>query len=207
VYGISAWDLKTDDETKQESLVITPEEEQEITVDNLEIAQFLYLLLYNEKLRDVIDTITSKVVLILGRFTKQRKNMLDALREEIRKHNLTPVMFDFEPPISRDLTNTIITLAGMSKYVIADLTSPRRVLPEVEAIKTFKVPIKFILKPLKSEEEYDLSDWLDYPWVCDEVFRYRTKRELVSSVADNIIVDLENTAKKCSRLKRRRTPK
>lgn len=133
--------------------------------------------------------------------------MLNALREEMRNIDLTPVVFDFEPPVSRDLTNTIRTLAGMSKYVIADITSPRRILQEIEAIISFKVPIKFILKPLKSEKEYDVSDWLDYPWVCDEVFRYRTKRELVTSVADNIIVDLENTAKKCARLKRKRTLK
>src|SRR5215207_2029801 len=33
--------------------------EPEITVDNIEVAQFVYLLLHNEKIRDVIDTITS----------------------------------------------------------------------------------------------------------------------------------------------------
>jgi hypothetical protein len=31
----------------------------------------------------VIDTITSKAVLILGRFTDERKAVLDALREEL----------------------------------------------------------------------------------------------------------------------------
>jgi hypothetical protein len=45
------------------------------------------LLLHNQKVRDVIDTITSKVVLILGRFTDERKAVLDALREELRKRN------------------------------------------------------------------------------------------------------------------------
>ena len=49
-----------------------------ITSDNLEIAQFLYLLLNNRKIRDVSDTITSKVVLILGRFSDERKAVLDA---------------------------------------------------------------------------------------------------------------------------------
>ena len=32
-----------------------------------------------------IDTITSKVVLILGRFTEERKKVLDALGDELRK--------------------------------------------------------------------------------------------------------------------------
>jgi len=39
--------------------------EPRITIDNIEVAQFIYLLLHNEKIRDVIDTITSKAVLIL----------------------------------------------------------------------------------------------------------------------------------------------
>jgi hypothetical protein len=53
-------------------------EEPIITVDNIEVAQFIYLMLHNEKIRDVIDTITSKAVLILGRFTGERKAVLDA---------------------------------------------------------------------------------------------------------------------------------
>ena len=53
--------------------MITPEDQSAIQMDNLEVAQFVYLLLNNERIRHVIDTITSKVVLILGRFTDQRK--------------------------------------------------------------------------------------------------------------------------------------
>jgi hypothetical protein len=38
-----------------------PEEnEPAITVDNIEVAQFVYLMFNNQKVRDVIDTITSK---------------------------------------------------------------------------------------------------------------------------------------------------
>lgn len=72
------------DGAKQQNLVITAPGEPEITVDNIEVAQFVYLLLRNQKIRDVIDTITSKAVLILGRFTPERKAVLDALREERR---------------------------------------------------------------------------------------------------------------------------
>src|SRR5439155_17052886 len=75
VYSVSAWRLDLQD-TKQEELVITDQGEPEITIDDLEIAQFLYLLLNNRKVRNVIDTIASRVVLILGRFTPQRKRVL-----------------------------------------------------------------------------------------------------------------------------------
>jgi uncharacterized protein YjbI with pentapeptide repeats len=65
IYGMSAWDLNVEG-TKQNNLIITRRDQAEITVDNIEVAQFIYLLLHNKKIRDVIDTITSKAVLILA---------------------------------------------------------------------------------------------------------------------------------------------
>jgi|SRR6267142_898799 len=65
IYGISAWNLKLEG-TKQQDLVITHWTEPEITIDNIEVAQFVHLLLHNEKIRDVIDTIGKKGVLLLG---------------------------------------------------------------------------------------------------------------------------------------------
>jgi len=67
IHGVSAWGLKLEG-AQQQNLVITRADEPEITVDNIEVAQFIYLMLHNQKIRDVIDTITSKAVLILGRF-------------------------------------------------------------------------------------------------------------------------------------------
>jgi uncharacterized protein YjbI with pentapeptide repeats len=65
VYGMSAWDVNLAGAV-QSNLVITPEDQPRIQVDNLQVAQFIYLLLNNQNVREVIDTITSKVVLILG---------------------------------------------------------------------------------------------------------------------------------------------
>ena len=78
VYGISAWNVQLD-RAKQENLVITDYDEPTIMVDNLKIAQFIYLLLNNEEIRDAIDTIAKKAVLILGRFTFERKVVLARL--------------------------------------------------------------------------------------------------------------------------------
>ena len=71
VYGISAWDLILDDTVQKE--IVIPGESSAITLDNIELAQFIHLLIRNSRLRSVIDTITSKVVLILGRFTPEPK--------------------------------------------------------------------------------------------------------------------------------------
>jgi hypothetical protein len=95
-------------------LVITRQNEPTVTVDNIEVAQFIYLLLDNQKIRDVIDTITSKAVLILGRFTDERKAVLDAMREELRKRDYLPILFDFDVSETRDSTETISLLARMA---------------------------------------------------------------------------------------------
>ena len=47
---MSAWGLNLE-RTKQQNLVITRSDEPEITVDNIEVAQFIYLMLNNEKIR------------------------------------------------------------------------------------------------------------------------------------------------------------
>src|SRR5262249_2114359 len=97
IYGMSASALRGGPRD-QRNLIITPNNEPVVTIDNIEVAQFIYLLLNNQKIRQVIDTITSKVVLILGRFTEERKRVLDAIREELRKHDYIPVLFDFDKP-------------------------------------------------------------------------------------------------------------
>src|SRR5271166_437342 len=62
IYGIAAWDVKLNAETQQQNLIITPRREAVIMVDNIKVAQFIYLLLNNQEIREVIDTITSKGV-------------------------------------------------------------------------------------------------------------------------------------------------
>ena len=151
IYGISAWGLKLRD-TEQRDLVITPEGEPGVTVDNIEVAQFIYLLMKNEKIRDVIDTVGKKAVLILGRFTPERKAVLDALREELRKRDYLPILFDFEKLVSRDLTATVSTLANLARFIIADLTDPSSIPYELgTVIPTTPVPIQPILQSGKAE--------------------------------------------------------
>jgi hypothetical protein len=94
---------------KQNNLVITPGDEPQITIDSLEVAQFVYLLLKNEKIRDVMNTLGKRAVLILGRFSEPRKRILDAVREALRHKGYLPIVFDFERPTHRDFTETIRT--------------------------------------------------------------------------------------------------
>jgi hypothetical protein len=138
IFGISAWETIVDG-TQQSELRITRGGEPHITVDNMIVAQFIHLLLNNQQIRDAIDTITSKVVLILGNFGPQHKQVLDAIRSELRSgsYNLVPVVFDFDRPASRDVTGTVETLARMARFIIADLTDPSSVPHELAIVAPF----------------------------------------------------------------------
>lgn len=154
VYGVNVWDLEGEFQEQLE-LLITPSGEPSITVDNIKVAQFVYLLLNNKEIRDVINTLTSKTVLILGRFTdEKRKAILNALRSKLREYNLLPIVFDFDRPIDRNITETIKTLAGISYFVIADITSPKSSPLELQAIiPDFQIPVI----PIIQEGEFPFS--------------------------------------------------
>ena len=159
-------------------------------MDNLEVAQFIYLLLHNEKIRQVIDTITAKAVLILGRFTPERKAVLDAIREALRQRNYLPILFDFEAPGSRDFTETISTLAHMARFVIADLTKPSSLPKELEAIvPTLAVPVQPVLEGATSPHSM-FQDYWKYHWVL-KVYRYDRLEGLIASLGDHVIAPAE----------------
>jgi hypothetical protein len=132
IYGVSAWGLKLRG-AKQQNLVITSKNEPEITVDNIEVAQFVYLLLHNEKIRDVIDTIGKKGVLLLGRFTEGRMVVLERLREKLRDLGYVPMVFNFDKPETKDFTETVRLLCSLSHFVIVDITNPRSAPLELQA--------------------------------------------------------------------------
>lgn len=184
IYGISAWDVAFSKNTEQQNLIITPNHQPTITVDNLEVAQFIYLLLKNEKIRDIIDTITSKVVLILGRFVEERKSILNALREELRQRNFTPIMFDFEKPTSKDTTATVETLARMARFVIADLTDPSSIPHELATVIPTLRTTPILPLRLRSSDGYSMFDDFkkSYSWVLD-VYEYKDARSLIASLS------------------------
>jgi hypothetical protein len=193
IYGVSAWRLKLEG-AKQKNLVITRGDEPEITVDNIEVAQFIYLLLRNDKIRHVIDTITSKIVLILGRFTPERKAVLDALREELRRRDYLPVLFDFDKPASRDITETISLLARMARFVLADITDAKSIPQELNVIVPDlpSVPVQPLL--LKESGEYGMFEhYTRYPWVLP-LHRYETRDQLISVLGEQVIEAVERKA-------------
>ena len=186
VYGISAWDIITDAKTKQHDLVITDPYEQIITVDNLQLAQFLHLLINNKNIRDIIQAVSNKAVLILGRFAEGHIEILRELKGTLRSKNYLPILFDFEKPLNRDLTETVITLVSLSKLIICDLTNPACIPQELYAtIPHFKsIPFQPIIK--NGENIYAMFESLQaYPWV-KPVIKYDSVDDLLNKITDVI---------------------
>ncbi|MDH3337023.1 MAG: pentapeptide repeat-containing protein [Gammaproteobacteria bacterium] len=186
VFGCSAWDTNLEG-AYQSNLRISQNDEPNITVDNLAVAQFVYLLVENANLRGIIDTLTSKTVLILGRFTPDRKEVLEAIRRALRDYDLVPILFDFEKPASRDLTETVSTLARMAKFVIADLTEPSSIPLELqEIVPTVAVPVKPIIAAGHSEFSMFRDLRKKYRWVMPTL-TYESVNELISSLPGDVI--------------------
>jgi hypothetical protein len=187
VYGVSAWALKLSPSTKQQDLVITPPGEPKVTLDNIEVAQFVYLLMCNEKIRDAIDTIGKKGVLLLGRFTGGRVAILESLRDELRKRDFLPIVFNFDKPKTKDFTETVRLLAGLSRFVIVDITNPRSAPLELQAtVPDYMIPFA----PIIQEGEPPFSTfkdlWVKYQWVLKPI-SYTSTEELVQGLDKGIV--------------------
>jgi uncharacterized protein YjbI with pentapeptide repeats len=204
IYGISAWKVKLSKDTKQQDLVITPPEEPTVVVDNIEVAQFVYLLLHDEKIRDVIDTVGKKGVLLLGRFTEGRITVLERLRGALRQRGYVPMVFNFDKPETKDFTETVRLLAGLSKFVIADITDPKSSPLELQAtIPEIMVPFQPIIE--QGEEAFAMLGDLQrkHDWVFKTI-RYSSLDRLIETMDDEIIKPAE--AKFTQLLARRTEP-
>lgn len=196
VYGSSAWNVDLT-QSKQQNLRITTTREGTITVDDLKIAQFIHTILNNQNVRNVIDTLTTKLVLILGRFTPERKVVLEEAKRWLHAHDYVPVIFDFDRPTSRDFTETVVTLAHMARFIIADLTEPASIPKELEAIVPgLAVPVQPIIQ--KDAKVYSMfRDYWKYDWVL-KVWKYDDLADLRAGMLVHIVRPAERKARELS---------
>ena len=186
LYGCSAWNL-IGTPKEQKDRVITPPSEVPITVDSIEVAQFIYLLLANPKIRSVIDTLGKKAVLILGRFTPERKRVLEAIRAELRRSHYVPILFDFEVPSVKDVHETIITLASLVRFVVADFTDPKSIPQELAAIVPGR-PTLVIVPLLQSGfEPWSMLSYIQrFSWVLP-IWEYANVEVLLANFQERVV--------------------
>jgi Pentapeptide repeats (8 copies) len=152
VYGCAAWDVQLDaDEALRRrlhaDLSIDPGGAALPSAPSLELAQFISLLMNNPKLRDMIDSVSSRGVLILGRFTPERIAVLRALREALAAQGWYPMLFDFPPPGGRDTRETVKILGGLAAFVIADVSDASSVPLELETlVSDYTLPVVVVVQ-------------------------------------------------------------
>ncbi len=193
VCGISAWNLHLEG-TNQANLVITFPSEPTIMVDTLDVAQLIYLLLNNKHIHGVITSMTSNMVLILGRFTPERKPILEAIRDELRERQYTPLLFNFEKPLSRDFSESLRTLARIARFIIADLSQHKSIAQELRAILPGTV---VAVQPLLNGTRrlYTMfPDFKQYPYVLPG-YRYNSVTDLQATLEEKVIKPAEEKAK------------
>ena len=201
VYGASVWDVDLT-HAIQEHLVITRPSEPEVSVDDLKVAQFLHLIISNSNIRSVVDTLATKVVLVLGRFTPARKAILEVVRAALRRRGFVPVLFDFERPSSRDFTETVVTLAHLSRFIVADLTEPASLPKELEAIvPRLAVPLLPLLQ--RDHQPYAMfSDYWKYDWVM-AIARYGDAADLARHFDARVVRPAERVGRELSKRRER----
>lgn len=144
--------------------------------------------------RRVVDSVTSKLVLVLGSFSPQEKPVLDALRIGLLGSGYVAVTFDFERPSARDYAETVLTLVGMSRFVIADFTNAKEVRAEVaQAHRQYRrVPIVPIVRegatlPVTMVNSFSAED-------LDLLVRYRDIDHLLQTLQASVITPAEARA-------------
>lgn len=204
VYGISAWNL-TGKPKSQSDLIITPENEPTVVVDDLQVAQFIYLLLNHQNLRSVLNSVTERGVLLLGRFGGGGIDVLRAVADKLREMKYLPIIFDFERPQDRNYTETIKTLAGLSRFVIVDLSGPSVPQELYATVPHFKIPFVPIIE--KGKRPYAMfADILEYDWVVKPIIEFDTTTKLIKSLPSKVVAPAEKRHKKREKLLRELFP-
>jgi hypothetical protein len=149
-----------------------------IRTDDLRVASFIGELEKPDALSHLINAGTDYLVLILGRFSRGSREVLDTVQKNCWSRGRIPLVFDFEGPRQRRLVDAVRVFACMAEFVIADLTNPKSVPLELDAIvPQLAIPVV----PLIKDGQVPFAMFADlrhkYPWVLP-AFSYRTTRQI-----------------------------
>jgi hypothetical protein len=99
-----------------------------------------------------------------------------------------PVVFNFDKPETKDFTETVRLLAGMSKFVIADITNPKSSPLELQAtVPEIMVPFQPIIE--QGEKPFAMLQdlWIKHrDWVFEPI-EYSSVDRLVETMDAEII--------------------
>ena len=196
VHGTNIWDLQGEFE-KEDELVVTPLHVPSITVNNIYLAQLIYLLMNHVTMGDIINTLTSKSVLLLGDWRNQERTVISVvLRNKLLEYGLLPIVSDFDPPLDRNFIETtrlLRLLVGMSYFVIADVSDGTDTQSQLLGLASqFSVPIVPIIEAGKKPEvllyleKYLLGSHRDRGILLD-LIEYESPETLLTDLKSRIV--------------------
>lgn len=192
IYGISAWELGIDETTKQDNLIISDWDEPTISIDDFNVAQFMYLFLHTPQIPRIFDTVTSQLALILGRFPLDRQPVLEALRDALRRHQYVPILLDFQKPNHKNFGNMLSILVHLVRFIITDFTQSQNILQAIpHIIRHTTVPFQPLLSVGKETEPPILLTLRKHHTTVLETLKYVDPEELAESFDLKIMKPVE----------------
>ena len=184
VFGVSVWGI-TGTPADETNLLVTAPGELALRTDGLALAQLVHFLMNYRNARSLIETVTSKLVLLLGNFKEERLAVLKAISSELRLLEFLPLIFDFERPSTKDTTGTVETLARMACFIVADLTDPSSIPHELATVVPFLRTTPVMLLRQKGTTGYSMVEDFarSYSWVIP-VHEYETSEVLLAQMPD-----------------------
>jgi hypothetical protein len=145
----------------------------------------IYLLLNREKIRNVIDAVTRRGVLILGRFGDGGLALLQAIAAWLRRPEnggYLPLLFDFP------------TLASLARFVIVDLSGPSVPQEITATVDLYEIPFVPVLE--KHRKDWSMfRDFLVKERVLEPV-RFTDQDNLLELMAKEVIAPAEKLIEK-----------
>ncbi len=175
------------DGAKQANLVLAFGNAYPILVDELEVAQFVSILLESDGIRKIIGSPFVGMVLILGCFAGEKRTGLVAMRRELKNSGYQTVTIDFSNTTLRQDNKILLSLAGLARFIIAEITEARGVLQALVSIleSSSPVPVQIVheqgISPRRLSRSMRRYDWVFKPR------SYGNWGELVTLLREEII--------------------
>jgi hypothetical protein len=127
------------------------------------------------------------MVLVIGRFRHGRQTVQEAILEELRRRGYLPLSLDLDGSSDLNLKEILLTLIGLSRFVIADLSGARdhRLELEVMAPGLSSAPVQ----PLLADSDTDavLIDNIRSNPQFLNIFTYSDEEELLASLSTKVV--------------------
>jgi|GEM_PF-5300156 len=162
--------------------------DSKLLVDDLKLGSFLYEIDRDDAVPRLFELLASKLILILGRFLPETKARLDRLHSELRLRDYVPVLVDSELIGTFNATTLVNVVAMCARFVVVDVTNPKTVIAEVDAIlKQRPVPVQPIVLVGEPEPVQFPMARRDGHRQLLPVFEYRDLDDLIEKLDRSVI--------------------